>query len=80
MRKVVKEQGAKIFRSKGIFSFDSSEKRYVFQGVHMVMDSQWGLPWKADEERNSRLVFIGRGLNRAELEAGFQSCRAKVAA
>nr|MBX2835268.1 GTP-binding protein [Gammaproteobacteria bacterium] len=41
MREVVKEQGTKIFRSKGILSFDSSEKRYVFQGVHMVMDSQW---------------------------------------
>ncbi|MBX2836374.1 MAG: GTP-binding protein [Gammaproteobacteria bacterium] len=79
MRGVVKEHGTKIFRSKGILSFDSSDKRYVFQGVHMVMDSQWGLPWKSQEERNSRLVFIGRGLNRAELEAGFNSCRSKVA-
>lgn len=80
MRQLVKEQGTKIFRSKGILSFDSSDERYVFQGVHMVMDSQWGLPWKTDEVRNSRLVFIGRGLNRAELEAGFKSCRAMVAA
>jgi len=80
MRKVVKEQGTKIFRSKGIMSFADSDKRYVFQGVHMVMDSQWGDSWKDGEERNSRMVFIGRGLNRAELEEGFMSCRSAVAA
>lgn len=79
MREVVKEHGTKIFRSKGILNFDSSDKRYVFQGVHMVMDSQWGQSWKVDEERNSRMVFIGRGLNRAELEAGFKSCKASAA-
>jgi len=80
MRNVVKEHGTKIFRSKGILSFDDADKRYVFQGVHMVMDSQWGVDWKDEEERNSRMVFIGRGLNRTELEAGFKSCRAEVAA
>lgn len=80
MRKLVKEQGTKIFRSKGIMSFTESDNRYVFQGVHMVMDSQWGSPWKESEERDSRMVFIGRGLNRTELEAGFMSCRAAVAA
>ncbi|MEO1309197.1 MAG: GTP-binding protein, partial [Pseudomonadota bacterium] len=62
MRKVVTEQGTKIFRSKGILSFADADKRYVFQGVHMVMDSQWGEPWGASEKRDSRLVFIGRGL------------------
>ncbi|MFK7891697.1 MAG: GTP-binding protein [Granulosicoccus sp.] len=80
MREVVREHGTKIFRSKGILNFDIADKRYVFQGVHMVMDSQWGQAWQENEERNSRLVFIGRGLNRAELEAGFRSCQARVAA
>lgn len=80
MRQVVKEQGTKIFRSKGILNFDRSEKRYVFQGVHMVMDSQWGDAWKAGEKKDSRLVFIGRGLDQAELKAGFETCLAKVAA
>ena len=80
MRQVVKEHGTKIFRSKGILNFDSSDKRYVFQGVHMVMDSQWGESWGADEARDSRLVFIGRGLDPTELRTGFESCRAKVAA
>ncbi len=80
MRQTVKEQGTKIFRSKGILDFDGYDKRYVFQGVHMVMDSQWGLDWTAEEKRDSRLVFIGRGLDQKALTEGFEGCRAKVAA
>ena len=80
MRALVKDQGTKIFRSKGIMEFDGAEKRYIFQGVHMVMDSQWGDVWKAGEDRTSRLVFIGRGLDQAAISRGFETCYAKVAA
>lgn len=79
MRKLVNEEGTKIFRSKGILAFDDTDRRYVFQGVHMVMDSQWGEPWESDK-RQSRLVFIGRGLDRKMIEAGFEDCIAKVMA
>jgi G3E family GTPase len=40
----------------------------------MVMDSDWGRAWSDDEARESRLVFIGRDLDAAELEKGFLSC------
>jgi G3E family GTPase len=80
MKGVVREHGTQIFRSKGILAFDDAPRRYVFQGVHMVMDSQWGAEWGQTEDRRSRLVFIGRGLDMAALEAGFRNCRAKVAA
>ena len=80
MRQVVKEHGTKIFRSKGILDFAGYDKRYVFQGVHMVMDSQWGEVWTEQDRRDSRLVFIGRGLDQKTLTEGFMGCRAKVAA
>ncbi|MCI4666316.1 MAG: GTP-binding protein [Neomegalonema sp.] len=80
MRALVREHGPSIFRSKGILAFSDSPKRYVFQGVHMVMDSQWGAEWRPDEARESRLVFIGRNLQPAMLKQGFEGCRAKVAA
>ncbi|MEO1329298.1 MAG: GTP-binding protein [Pseudomonadota bacterium] len=80
MRALVREHGPKIFRSKGVLAFHDAGRRYVFQGVHMVMDSQWGAPWGGAEARRSRLVFIGRGLDPAMLQSGFESCRAKVAA
>ena len=43
----------------------------------MVMDSQWGDAWKPGETRNSRLVFIGRGLDQAALREGFDACQVK---
>ena len=38
MRELIRENGTAIFRSKGILCLDDSDRRYVFQGVHMVMD------------------------------------------
>jgi G3E family GTPase len=31
-------------------------------------------PWLEDEVRESKIVFIGRGLNREELKAGLEKC------
>ena len=80
MRALIRDHGPSIFRSKGILSFADAPKRYVFQGVHMVMDSQWGAEWTPGEKRSSRLVFIGRDLDPSMLRDGFNACRAKVAA
>ena len=33
-----------------------------------------GQAWKAGERRKNRLVFIGRNLNRSELERKFKCC------
>lgn len=74
MRKLVMERGVDILRSKGILALAGHEQRYVFQGVHMVMDSDWGGDWRDGESRESRLVFIGRNLDAAELETGFAGC------
>ena len=67
-------EGPKILRCKGILSFKDDPDRFVFQGVHMILDGDHQRPWREDEERISRLVFIGRHLDRAKLEAGFLSC------
>ncbi|HAY65590.1 MAG TPA: cobalamin biosynthesis protein CobW, partial [Acidimicrobiaceae bacterium] len=70
---LLRTKGTDIFRSKGILSIAGWEERYVFQGVHMLLDGQPNGAWGAGERRN-RLVFIGRNLDRASLEAGFKSC------
>ena len=36
-----------------------------------------GEPWKAGELRKNRIVFIGRNLDRAELERDFKACLVK---
>lgn len=72
--KLLAEQGVDIFRSKGILSVAGSPNRLVFQGVHMLLTSAEGAEWSMTEPRTSRLVFIGRNLDRESLIAGFESC------
>jgi G3E family GTPase len=69
----VREQGVDIFRMKGIFAIKGQADRIIFQGVHMIMDAANGGPW-GDRPRKNALVFIGRNLDRADLNAGFQAC------
>ena len=65
--------GQDILRMKGVLNSRDEPRRYVFHGVHMVFDGQLERPL-GRRERRSRLVFIGRDLDRKELEAGFESC------
>jgi len=71
---VLSTQGNDIFRSKGILNVAGRDNRYVFQGVHMVMDGRETTPWGTAEKRDNTLVFIGRNLDRAQLTAGFKAC------
>lgn len=76
LRGLLIERGTDIFRSKGVLAIAGMDTEYVFQGVHMLMDGDTGRPW-GDRERINRLVFIGRNLDRAALEAGFTACLAE---
>jgi G3E family GTPase len=73
---LLQDKGSDIFRMKGILDIDSEDRRFVFQGVHMLLDGRPGRIWKPGELRRNELVFIGRNLSEADLEAGFQSCLA----
>ncbi|RYE75329.1 MAG: GTP-binding protein, partial [Hyphomicrobiales bacterium] len=69
-------QGPNILRSKGILAFKDEPRRFVFQGVHMILDGDLQRDWKSGEKRESRLVFIGRDLDEAALRKGFMACAA----
>jgi G3E family GTPase len=68
-------KGADILRTKGILDYAGESRRYAFQAVHMIADGDFIGPWKDDEPRQSRLVFIGRDLNRPQLRRGFETCQ-----
>jgi G3E family GTPase len=71
--KLLRESGQDIFRMKGIFAVRGKPHEVVFQGVHMLFEAQDGRPWGRGL-RSSRLVFIGRKLDRAAIEAGVRAC------
>ena len=75
LRELLATRGPDIFRMKGILSFRGMAERYVFQGVHMLFDGRPDRPWGGEPRRNS-LIFIGRNLDRDELNAGFNACLA----
>ena len=73
---VTQAEGPNILRMKGILAFRDEPKRYVVQGVHMIVEGDLQRDWRAGEARESRLVFIGRKLKREALEQGFAGCLA----
>jgi G3E family GTPase len=70
---LLREKGADFFRMKGVLNIAGEDRRYVFQGVHMLFDAGPERRWGTGARYN-RLIFIGRKLDRAALEAGFRSC------
>jgi G3E family GTPase len=69
------EKGQDLLRTKGVLSYAGDDRRFAFQAVHMIADGDFIGPWKPDQERTSRLVFIGRNLNRPQLRRGFEACQ-----
>jgi len=74
INKLTQIDGPDILRLKGIVAFQGDEDRYVVQGVHMIVEGDHQRPWKNDEKRETRMVFIGRNLDREKIERTFNAC------
>jgi G3E family GTPase len=74
VQNLVQTEGPNILRSKGILSFKNDDERFVFQGVHMILDGDHQRPWDEHEKRVSRIVFIGRNLPEGKIREGFEGC------
>jgi G3E family GTPase len=74
IQNLVAQEGQKILRCKGILSFKDDPERFVFQGVHMILDGDHQREWRADETRTSRAVFIGRDLPEDMIRKGMAEC------
>jgi G3E family GTPase len=74
IQNLTQAEGPNILRSKGILSLKDDPQRFVFQGVHMMLDGDHQREWKDGEKRQSRIVFIGRNLPEEKIRKGFESC------
>lgn len=79
MMRLLQTNARDIYRSKGVLCFEGQgDTKFVFQGVHeQIAFGPSQATWAAGERRVSKMVFIGRNLNRDELEKGFRGCLAK---
>jgi G3E family GTPase len=75
LSKLLRDRGNDIYRMKGVFAIKGNPNRFIFQGVHMLLDPADGEPW-GDRPRRTSLVFIGRDLDRDELNQSFRKCLA----
>jgi G3E family GTPase len=82
MSELLGAQGQDLLRTKGILDHPGEARRFAFQAVHMIADGGFVGRWPEGQPRRSRIVFIGRNLNRPKLRRGFEACQvaAQVAA
>jgi len=78
MTKLLQAKAQDLYRSKGVLCFEQEgNKKFVFQGVHEdIQFTEARTEWAEGEPKVSKIVFIGRDLNRDELEASFNACKA----
>jgi G3E family GTPase len=76
LNELLARRGPDILRAKGIIDVRGEERRLVFQAVHMILEGDFQRPWTHKDKRYSRMVFIGRDLDEAELKAGFEATAA----
>ena len=78
MSSVLQADSKNIYRSKGVVSLEGEgDTKFVFQGVHeQVMFSPAKTTWEEGVKRVNKLVFIGKGLDRAILTERFSQCAA----
>ena len=71
---MVREYGVDLLRYKGIINIAGTDRKIIYQGVHMLLADHIGIPWPANQPRQSVLVFIGRNLPETEIKEALNSC------
>jgi G3E family GTPase len=74
---LLQAKGKDIYRMKGVLSLKDTPTKFVFQAVHMQMNGEMLGPWGPNEKRMSKLVFIGKDLNKQELSDALDACVVK---
>ncbi len=71
---VVNVFGPRMLRYKGVLLMEGADRKVVFQGVHQIMGTDIGAKWGENEERGSKMVFIGKNLPKDVFIRGLEQC------
>jgi G3E family GTPase len=69
---IVNIYGPRMLRYKGVLYMQGTERKVIFQGVHQLMGSDLGPAWGTEEQRCSKMVFIGIDLPKDILLQGME--------
>jgi len=77
--RLIQEDGANLYRYKGILAIKGVDEKFIFQGVGMlfngnISDQKWGIP---EADRENIFVFIGKNLDHDWLKECFTACIVK---
>lgn len=71
---VIQVYGPQLLRYKGVLWMAGGERKVVFQGVHQMMGTDLGARWQENEQRCSKMVFIGKNLPKDTFIGGLEQC------
>merc|ERR1711934_753023 len=74
IQKILVTQGTTMFRMKGVISVRHSRQKFVYHAVHMLFCGDFAEEWEPKEEKESKLIFIGKKLDHEALRKEFASC------
>lgn len=75
IQRLITEDGANLYRYKGVISVKGMDQKFVFQGVGMLFSGGFDeTKWKKNETRESKFVFIGKNLDTDFYRKGFMAC------
>ena len=71
-------QAKGLYRMKGLIWLHDKDQQFLLQSVgkRVVIDEK--RPWEADEKKQSKIVFIGKNIQKKPLEKMLSQCFAKV--
>jgi len=71
---LLKKKYKDLYRYKGICAIFRSERKFVLQGVHESVQFDWLGKRPKTEKKQCTMVFIGKDLDKKEIEKGFNAC------
>jgi len=76
IQRLITDDGANLYRYKGIISVQGMDQKFIFQGVGMLFNGSFSdKKWGPHEKRESRFVFIGKHLDHSMYREGFIACK-----
>ena len=80
IQELIQTKATDLFRYKGVLAVEGMEKKFVFQGVHMLFSGGFSnevAPWKEEKNVNVVLFLSAVTWTTRLLKNGFMDCKAE---